>query len=97
MSEQFDISGKVDTNNPIYKFYEKDMGRYLTNKYNAKIVVDDKGVRWYEVPLTKELGDAPVMAFGKAQLGAVSKIGLGSLGASGALMLGKKLSNDEQR
>ena len=63
-SETFDISGKVDTSNPIYKFYEKDMGRYLTNKYGAKTVVDKQGVKWYEVPVKKEWAKMPVEAFG---------------------------------
>ena len=43
--ETFDISGKVDTNNPIYKFYEKEVQKYL-NKFGGKRVVDDKGVSW---------------------------------------------------
>jgi len=55
-SETFDISGKVDQANPIYKFYEKEMGRYLKNKYNAKLVTDDKWVSWYEVELKPEMG-----------------------------------------
>lgn len=55
-SETFDISGKVDSNNPIYKFYEKEMGRYLKNKYNAKLVTDDKWVNWYEVEVKPEMG-----------------------------------------
>lgn len=50
-AETFDISGKVDTNNPIYRFYEKDLGRYLTNKFGAKIITDSRGVTWYEVPI----------------------------------------------
>jgi len=62
--ESFDISGKVDTNNPIYKFYEKEMGRYLTNKYGAKVVTDKQGVKWYEVDVKPEIGQAPVDAFG---------------------------------
>lgn len=28
-SETFDISGKIDTQNPIYKFYENEMQKYL--------------------------------------------------------------------
>ena len=62
--ESFDISGKVDTNNPIYKFYEKDVQKYL-NKFGGKRIVDDKGVSWVEIPITKEQGKAPVEAFGK--------------------------------
>lgn len=84
MKEEFDISGKVDTNNPIYKFYEKDVQKYL-NKFGGKRVVDDKGVSWIEIPITKEQGKAPVEAFGKAQLGVVGVGALGSLGALGAM------------
>lgn len=66
-AETFDISGKVDTNNPIYKFYEKDVQKYL-NKFGGKRIVDDKGVSWIEVPITKEQGKAPVEAFGKVKI-----------------------------
>lgn len=61
-TEEFDISGKVDTNNPIYKFYEKDVQKYLS-KFGGKRVVDDKGVAWIEVPIKKEWGKLPVEAF----------------------------------
>lgn len=74
--ETFDISGKVDTNNPIYKFYEKDVQKYL-NKFGGKKVVDDKGVSWIEVPINKEQGKLPVDAFGKVKinpLGAVAGV-----------------------
>ena len=60
--ETFDISGKVDTSNPIYKFYEKDVQKYL-NKFGGKRVVDEKGVSWIEVPIKKEWAKMPVEAF----------------------------------
>lgn len=63
--ETFDISGKVDTNNPIYRFYEKDLGRYLTSKYQAKLVTDKQGVKWYEVDVKPEEAKKPVTAFKK--------------------------------
>lgn len=63
-AEQFDISGKVDTNNPIYKFYDKEVRKFL-NKFGGKEVVDDKGVSWIEIPITKEQAKEPVQAFGK--------------------------------
>ena len=66
--ETFDISGKVDTNNPIYRFYEKEVGRYLTNKYGAKRITDAQGVEWYEIPVDKKIGKLPVEAFGIAPL-----------------------------
>lgn len=61
--EEFDISGKVDTNNPIYRFYEKDLGKYL-NKFGAQKVTDSKGVTWYEIPISKSQSGA-VEAFSK--------------------------------
>jgi chorismate mutase len=63
-SEQFDISGRVDSNNPIYKFYEKDLGKYLKNRHGAQLVTDKQGVTWWEVAITKEMGKLPVEAFG---------------------------------
>jgi len=60
--EQFDISGKVDTNNPIYKFYEKEVAKYLRNNYQAETITDDKGITWYEVKLKDEHKGA-VIAF----------------------------------
>lgn len=69
MEETFDISGKVDTSNPIYRFYEKDLGRYLKNNYNAVPVTDDKGVTWMEVPIQKAYGDLPVPAFNEHKEG----------------------------
>lgn len=62
-TETFDISNKIDTNNPIYRFYEKDLGRYLKNNYGAQLITDDKGVTWYEVPITKGMAKLPVPAF----------------------------------
>ena len=62
LAESFDISGKIDITNPIYKFYEKEVGRYLKNNYDSKTIVDDKGVSWYEVQLKDEYSGA-VTAF----------------------------------
>ena len=65
MTETFDISGKVDTSNPIYKFYEKDLGKYLTNKYGAKVITDAQGVKWYQIDVPKSAAKEPVIAFKK--------------------------------
>lgn len=65
-SEQYDISGNLNTENPIYRFYEKEVGRYLTRKYGAKRVTDDQGVEWYEVDIKPDMKNAPVEAFGIA-------------------------------
>lgn len=63
LSEEFDISGKVDTNNPIYKFYEKDVGKYLKNKYGATLVTNKQGVKWWQVEVKPEVAQQPVNAF----------------------------------
>lgn len=65
-TEQFDISGKVDTNNPIYRFYEKDIAKFLKNQYNAQLITDPRGVKWMEVNITPELKNKPITAFGVA-------------------------------
>lgn len=64
--ETFDISGKVDTSNPIYRFYEKEVGKYLTNKYGAQRVTDPQGVEWYEINIKPEIRRLPIEAFGVA-------------------------------
>jgi len=81
--ETFDVSGKVDSNNPIYKFYNKEVRNYL-NKFGGKEVVDDKGVSWIEIPINKEQGNMPVEAFGI--------IGAAGLGAAAT---GSKEANAE--
>ena len=61
--ETFDISGKIDTSNPIYKFYEKDLQKYVKNNFKAERIKDDKGVEWLEVDLDKNKNYIP-QAFG---------------------------------
>lgn len=61
--EQFDISGKIDANNPIYRFYQKDLGRYLKNSYGATEITDENGVSWYEVKVEPESANEAVLAF----------------------------------
>ena len=68
LEESFDISGKVDTNNPIYKFYNKEVRKYLVNKYGAREVVDPQGVTWVEVDVKKDMAKLPIEAFGVAPL-----------------------------
>lgn len=45
----------IDKDNPIYKFYEKEVGRYL-KKYNAKEVTDENDISWYEIDIKPEMG-----------------------------------------
>jgi len=87
-TETFDISGKVDTSNPIYKFYEKEVGRFLSNKFGAKRITDAQGVTWWEIPITKEEAKKPVYAFGKSQLGTIMGVGAGTALGAGAIGAG---------
>jgi hypothetical protein len=82
--ETFDVSGKPDTTNPIYKFYEKDLARYLKNKYDSKLVTDNKGVTWNEVEIKPEYKNS-VEAFGRISPGGL--VG-GNIIAGGALAVG---------
>lgn len=61
--ETFDISGKVDTSNPIHRFYEKEVARYLKNAYKATPFTDDKGVTWNKVEITKKMATDPIEAY----------------------------------
>lgn len=66
--EEFDISGNVDKDNPIYKFYEKDVQRYLKNKYGGKVITDPQGVNWIEIDVSPDQKKLPVEAFALAPL-----------------------------
>jgi hypothetical protein len=63
-TESFDISANVDRYNPIYKFYEKEIGRYLQKTHDAVRTTDDKGASWWETSIQKEAAEKPVLAFG---------------------------------
>ena len=95
--ETFDISGKVDTNNPIYKFYEKDMGKYLKSKYNAVPITDNNGVTWYQVDIKPEYKDQPVLAFGKTKVGLLPKLAAGQTALLGGIYGASKLKNNQNK
>ena len=64
-TEQFDISGKIDTANPIYKFYDRLIQKYLQRlRPNMRRVTDPQGVEWFETTLSKRDAERPVEAFG---------------------------------
>ena len=54
----------VDITDPIYKFYEDTIGKYLKSKFGAKEITDAQGVKWNEIKITKDMGTTPVNAFG---------------------------------
>jgi predicted RNA methylase len=67
-AEQFDISGKVDTDNPIYKFYEKDVQKFLKRIHpEMQMVTDEQGVTWWEIAPKKEEAVTPVLAFSRGK------------------------------
>jgi hypothetical protein len=85
-AEEFDISGKVDTDNPIYKFYEKDIGKFLT-KMGATRVTDERGVQWWELPVDQAKATEPVLAYGKTNVGTLLA---GGAAATAAAVAGSK-------
>ena len=96
IKETFDISGKVDPNNPIYRFYEKEVGRFLTNKFGAKLITDPQGVKWWELNIGKELKDIPVLAHGKATIGSLLGGAAASAGVASLFVPSEKLSYEKQ-
>jgi len=75
----------VDEANPIYKFYEKDVGKFLRNKYGAELIQDANGSQWWEFSPPKGAKNLPVEAFGVA----------GAVGGAG--LLGSQQSQQDQR
>jgi len=65
LEETFDLSSEVNQTHSVYRFYEKEIGRYLEHTYGAKLVTDDRSVTWREIHITPELAQEPIMAFGK--------------------------------
>lgn len=57
-SEAFDVSGKTNRSNPIYKFYEDTLGKYLKNNYQAESYTDKRGVSWWKVNIKPEYAGA---------------------------------------
>jgi len=89
LTESFDISEKVDTSNPIYRFYEKDLQKYL-KKFNGKQVTDENGVNWIEVPITDEYANNPVEAFGRIGINPLTVgAGVTGLAAFGSAVITK--------
>ncbi len=64
--EAFNLSGKIDVNNPIFKFYESQVAKYLKRKYGATRFTDENGVTWVQVDVKPQMAKAPVEAFGVA-------------------------------
>ena len=64
-TEQMSASGKqeVDVENPIYKFYENDVAKYLKNRYGAQRITDDRGVEWMEIDVPADAASQPITAF----------------------------------
>jgi hypothetical protein len=62
-AETFDISGRADTSNPIYRFYEREVSKHITGKFGARRVKDACGVEWWEIEIDRQLAGRPVFAF----------------------------------
>lgn len=98
-TETFDISGKVDRENPIYKFYDSKVAKFLKNKFNAKPITDDKGVTWLEVD-PRAYQEQPVLAHGaKVPIGSILGLGgsVSSMLASDPLEYTKDTNKQERK
>lgn len=63
-AETFDISGEIDTSNPIYKFYEGPIQQFLKRiRPDLKRITDENGVTWFETKITPEDAKKPVIAY----------------------------------
>lgn len=97
VQEEFDISGKIDTSNPIYKFYQDDVSKFL-KKFNAKEITDKQGVGWFEIDISKDMKGIPVQAFGGASTKLLAGTGAGVAAATiFPLIAGKKTEKDQER
>ncbi len=66
VKETFDASGKMSKTNPIYRFYENDVAKYLQKiRPDFQLHTDEEGVTWWKTQLTKEDLERPVMAFSR--------------------------------
>jgi hypothetical protein len=63
-TETFDISGKVDTKNPIYQYYENSVYSYLNKVKTVNRITDEAGLTWFEVEIS-ESDKQPYLAFSK--------------------------------
>jgi hypothetical protein len=62
--ETFDISGKIDTSNPIYRFYEGDIKKFLKQFGKTETITDAKGNTWVKLDVDPKLASQGVEAFG---------------------------------
>jgi len=77
--EQFDISGKIDTKNPIYRFYEKDIQKYLKKNYSAKTIIDPQGVSWFELDISPKQSRMPIEAFSAIPIAGAGAYGMNQM------------------
>ena len=102
VSETFDISGKVDTSNPIFKFYEGPVKKYLNRLgMGVKTITDPRGVTWNQVKVPSSAKKKAVEAFAVAgaatapALIAPKKAEAQTFGESGSKLLkGEKISTE---
>lgn len=68
--DNFNVDDLSEEQQTVYKFYDKEVQKYLKNKYGAKQITDPQGVTWFEVDIKPEMGKAPVEAFAAVPIGA---------------------------
>ena len=67
--EQFDISGKINTEDAVYKFYEKQIRNSLKKERpDMKLITDAQGVTWWEIPIIETDATQAITAHSLAPL-----------------------------
>jgi hypothetical protein len=80
--ETFDLNPTVDTSNPVFRFYESTLGKYLQKEYDAGEYISEGGNKWWMIKIKPEHKQA-VEAFRLDNLVDYGKIS-------------KKISDDKQ-
>lgn len=62
-AEDFSIGEGLDRENPIFKFYESQVAKYLQKRFGGKLVTDAQGNTWIQVDVDPRAAGAPVEAF----------------------------------
>ena len=79
----------------VFRFYNKEVRKFLSNKFSGKEIVDPQGVKWIEVDVPKGLGKDPVQAFGATTVGTTAAIGGGILAGAAAPLINERLNSNK--
>lgn len=80
VNEEQDIRDQLSPDQQrVYDFYDRDIAKFLRNKYGASPITDENGVSWNQVNVTPNMGKIPIEAYGL-----IPPVAIGAGGALGA-------------